>query len=155
MARPGCISKSSAPRHSGHSLDRNHTADSVLKNHIMKNFMPLAFVVTALFMIGCKKASAPNSLTDLGVVELSENTPKRLRLGDGKDCTLSATLLTSGNLQIVITTREKLAPSDTPAGFPVGMPVEETKTMTAPSGEVITAYIGQKLVRFTPQFKTL
>ena len=127
----------------------------MLKNHIMKKLMPLVFVVTALFMIGCKKAGSPNTLTDLGVVELSENTPKRLRLGDGKDCTLSATLLTNGNLQIVITTSEKLAPSDTPAGFPAGMPAEETKTMTAPSGEAITAYIGHKLVRFTPQFKTL
>jgi hypothetical protein len=121
----------------------------------MKQFIALMVLLSTLFETGCNKSSAPTKLTEWGVVELSADAPKHISLGDGKDCSLSATLLTDGNLEIVIKTTEKLAKEETPAGFPVGMPVEETKTITAPAGQQVTGYIGHKLVRFTPQLKTL
>jgi hypothetical protein len=121
----------------------------------MKQFIALMVLLSTLFATGCNKSSAPTKLTEWGVVELSADTPKHISLGDGKDCALSATLLTDGNLEIIIKTTEKLAKEETPAGFPIGIPVEETKTITAPAGQQVTGYIGHKLVRFTPQLKTL
>jgi hypothetical protein len=126
-----------------------------VKNHTMNQFIVLMVMLSTLFETGCNKSSAPTKVTEWGVVELSSDVPKHLSLGDGNDCTLSATLLPDGNLQIVIKTKEKLARGETPAGFPAGMPVDETKTITVPSGEAITSYVGHKLVRFTPQLKTL
>jgi hypothetical protein len=126
-----------------------------VRNLTMKQFIVFRVMLGTLFETGCNKSSPPAKLTEWGVVELSSDAPKHLSLGDGNDCTLSATSLPDGKLQIVIKTKEKLAKGETPAGFPVGMPVEETKTMTVPSGEAITCYVGHKLVRFTHQLKTL
>ena len=112
-----------------------------------------------MLLAGCNKVShitkagESANLTDWGMVELAANTPKHLSLGEGKDCTLTATVLASGNLQIVIKSEDKPADGQTPPGVPVGTPVELTQTMVVPSGVEMAGYVGHKLVRFTPKLK--
>ena len=44
--------------------------------------------------------SADMPMKDLGEVELRASVPKRVRLGVGKDCTLTATILTNGMVRL-------------------------------------------------------
>jgi hypothetical protein len=120
----------------------------------------LAFVVLgALLLAGCgtvsRRVTAADSpqTTDWGTVELSANVPTHLRIGQGQECTLTATWIGGGNLLVEIKSQEKLAKGQTPAGMPAGTSIETTQTMTVPSGVEVVAYVGQKLVRFTPKFK--
>ena len=39
-------------------------------------------------------------MMDLGVVELRDGIPKRVHVGRGKDCTITATVLTNGSVQL-------------------------------------------------------
>jgi|WetSurMetagenome_2_1015567.scaffolds.fasta_scaffold924466_1 hypothetical protein len=41
-------------------------------------------------------------MKDLGEIELRAGMPKRVRLGAGRDCTLTATLLTNGLVQLIV-----------------------------------------------------
>ncbi len=68
----------------------------------------------AAVVIGCSRMTAEEQdevrrsfgvpanvpMKDLGVVELRAGTPKRVRLGAGKFCTITATVLTNGMVQI-------------------------------------------------------
>ncbi|HWH70204.1 MAG TPA: hypothetical protein VNT26_12525 [Candidatus Sulfotelmatobacter sp.] len=116
-----------------------------------------------LLLAGCAtdrrsaQGSDPTGLIDWGVLELSVNTPKRLSLGEGKDCTVTAVSAAAGKLQLKIETKEKLVGGELPPGVPLGTPVESIKTYTAtvPSGVQLVMGIGQRLVRFTPMVKGL
>jgi hypothetical protein len=125
----------------------------------MKNTLALLFAVNILLLTGCTsayhvtKTGGFTKLTDWGTVELSANAAKHLSLGENQDCTVTATLLASGDLQVVIKSEGKLADAQTPTGVPPGTPVETTQAMTVRSGVEIVVYVGQKLVRFTPKFK--
>jgi hypothetical protein len=121
----------------------------------------LVLAITILPLAGCgknpsiTKGRGPTDVIDLGVVELSANTPKRLSLGEGKECTLTAVSVANGNLQIKMETKEKLAGGDLPPGMPAGTPVErmQTATMTVPNGVWLLTSIGQRPLRFTPMLR--
>jgi len=127
----------------------------------MIKFVALCYGVSALLLAGCGKSSQTTKtgdatrLIDWGVVELSANIPKRLSLGEGKDCAVTAVALADGKLEIKIETKEKLAGAEVPPGLPAGTLVESTKTqtMTVPSAIGITVSVGQTPVRFTPKFR--
>jgi RNA polymerase sigma factor (sigma-70 family) len=93
-------------------------------------------------------------MIDWGVVKLSPNTPKHLSLGDGADCTLTTTLSADGKLIIAIRHEGKTTAKDNIPGMPVGMPLHFIDTMTVTSGTPIYGcYVGDKLVRFTPELQ--
>jgi hypothetical protein len=56
---------------------------------------------------------------DLGVVALHPDTPKRIALGDGRDCTITATPLTNGLLQmnVAYTAKEEVVKGQTTHNF--------------------------------------
>ena len=130
----------------------------------------LLLTATVSLLVGCSKEShvsnpsapikvvAPDSLTDWGVVEFSESIPQHLKLNDGRDCTLTATSLSGGKLQIVIKTDGKTAAGDqAPLGapvFPVGTPTHVSSTRIIPSGGTISGYVDNRLVSFTAKLKT-
>ena len=70
---------------------------------------------------------------DLGVVELSERTPKHLSLGEGKDCVLTMTILADGNLKLVFTSESET--SD-------GLPTRILGGGTFPPGHQVVVGIG-------------
>jgi hypothetical protein len=117
-----------------------------------------------LLLVGCGKdqpigkGNDPMGLIDWGVVELSVNTPKRLSLGEGKDCILTAISSDQGKLQIKIETKtmEKLVGKDLPPGAADGTLVESIKTVkaTVSSGVQVVMSAGQRPVRFTPVLKS-
>jgi RNA polymerase sigma factor (sigma-70 family) len=93
-------------------------------------------------------------MIDWGVVKLSPNTPKHLSLGDGGDCTLTTTLSADGKLIIAIRSKRKSTAKDNIPGMPVGTPLQLTQTMTVTSGTpILGCYVGDKLVRFTPELQ--
>jgi hypothetical protein len=111
---------------------------------------------------GCSKVSTTTTadgsthVTDWGMVELAANTPKHLSL-EGKDCTLTATTLGDGKMQIIIKTKteEKLPKAEMPPGVPAGTRVETTHTLTMAvlSGAEIHINVDQMQVCFTPELK--
>jgi hypothetical protein len=127
---------------------------------MIKSFAPV-LAASILLLAGCSKSShvatanAPAAVIDWGVVELSANTPKHLSLGEGKDCTVTATAFSSGDLQITIETREKLVGMELPPGVPAGTSVESTRTqtMTVPAGVEILVSVGQQPIRLKAIFK--
>ena len=121
----------------------------------------LLLAASTLLLAGCSKSSParragdPSNLVDWGVVELSANVPKHLSLGAGKDCTLTAASLPSGDLQIKIETKEKLSGAGLPPGIPVGSRVESTTThtTTVPAGVEIVISVGHTPVRLKAKLK--
>ncbi|HEY1717804.1 MAG TPA: hypothetical protein VGH42_05840 [Verrucomicrobiae bacterium] len=49
---------------------------------------------------------APDSITQLGTVELTNQSPTRLDLGSGKGCVLTPTVLPSGDIQFDVVVEE-------------------------------------------------
>ena len=85
--------------------------------------------MAALLAVGCSKQTAHKAalreelsiaadlpVRDLGVVELSAGTPKLVRLGPGRDLTLTASVITNGMLQMSLAYESK---SETAEGSPV------------------------------------
>ncbi len=75
----------------------------------------LCFIgLVAVLAVGCSRLTAEEEaevrqsfgvpadmpMKDLGKVRLRAGMPKRVRLGAGKDCTLTATMLTNGSVQL-------------------------------------------------------
>jgi len=90
-------------------------------------------------------ASANNTLNkkDLGVLPLSNHISTTVTLGKNRQCTITPTLMKSGNLEIIlamVTTR--------PDGTPRGMNV--ARVLTKP-GEPFDVSIGDLDLAFTPQ----
>jgi hypothetical protein len=133
----------------------------VCKSIIMVKSLALVLGTSALLLVGCGKTSHgpragdPKNLVDWGVVELSVNAPKHLRLGPGKDCLVSAVPLSGGDLQITIQTKEQLAHAELPPGAPAGSRVESTttQTTTVPPDVEIVISVGSTPVRLKAEFK--
>ena len=77
------------------------------------------------FAAGCSRTSAEEAklrrelsiparmaMKNLGVVELRADSPKRVSLGPGKDCIVTATMLTNGLLQMNLAYEAKDAKAD-------------------------------------------
>lgn len=75
----------------------------------------IAFIVLlAVLAVGCSQLTADEAadlrqsfgipadmpMKDLGVVELRAGMPKRVHVGPGKHCTITATVLTNGSVQL-------------------------------------------------------
>ena len=99
----------------------------------MRHIVSLALAaLAAVGVVGCSKTNARDArlrqefsipadmpVRDLGVVELRSDTPQRIVLGDGKDCTVTATLLTNGLLQmnVVYYAKEEVVKGQTTHNF--------------------------------------
>jgi hypothetical protein len=90
-------------------------------------------------------APADQPVKEFGVVELSEGTPKRLSLAEGKEVTLTTTVLQDGDLQVVITSESKTAD---------GLPTRVERKVTVPSGTRIHSSIDGVEVGWTPILKS-
>jgi len=121
----------------------------------------MLIMATGIFLTACQKksveqtlraaevshssVSSNNSLNkkDLGVLPLSNHISTTVNLGKNKECTITPTLLKSGNLQII------LAMETTGAdGRPQDMDVAR---VLARPGEPFDVSIGDMNLAFTPQ----
>ena len=81
----------------------------------IRHIAAIGFIgLLAVLAVGCSRMTADKEaevrksfgipadmpMKDLGVVELRAGIPKRVRLGAGKDCTLTATVLTNGLVRL-------------------------------------------------------
>jgi hypothetical protein len=84
-------------------------------------FSAFCAVALALVPLACSRMTAGEAklrqefsippdmpMRDLGVVELKPDTPKHVSLGKGKECTITATVLTNGLLQIKLAYESKV-----------------------------------------------
>lgn len=92
-----------------------------------------------------KTPSLLPGVTDLGVVELSDRTPMRLDLGEGKGCVVTTTVLNDGQLQMVFTYESK-----TSDGFTIQT---EQTAMVLPGRQMVSVIDGVE-VALTPTLKT-
>jgi len=81
---------------------------------------------------------------NFGVVELSEETPTRFDLGDGKECVATTTVLADGNLQVAFSSGSLVE----------GIPVETKQTSKLTPGVAVATVIDGVDVLFTPTLKT-
>src|SRR6185295_15034033 len=88
--------------------------------------------LAAVTLVNCSKMNARDGklrqefsipadmpVRDLGVLELRPDTPKRIVLSDGKDCTITATPLTNGLLQmnVAYSAKEEVVKGETTHNF--------------------------------------
>jgi hypothetical protein len=93
-----------------------------------------------------KTASLPPGVTDLGVVELSNRTPMRLDLGEGKECVVTTTVLDDGQLQLAFASESK---------SPEGLTIQKEHTVTVlPDRQIIISALDGAVVALTPTLKT-
>ena len=93
-----------------------------------------------------KAPSLPLGVTDLGVVELSNRTPMRLDLGEGKECVVTTTVLDDGQLQMVFASESK---------SPEGLTIQKEHTVTVlPDRQIIISAL-DAVLSLTPTLKTL
>ena len=90
-----------------------------------------------------KAATSPLNRKNLGVLPLSNHVSTTVPLGRNTQCTLTPTLLQSGNVQIILTMETTGAD-----GKPVGMNVAR---VLAHPGEPFDVSIGNMDLAFTPQ----
>jgi hypothetical protein len=83
---------------------------------------------------------------DLGQVELTASTQKRVSLGDGKDCVITPTVLPDGNLQMELVVETKAADGKVQH---VGQ-----ARLTARPGQQCAISVGSTIVSLTPTLKT-
>jgi hypothetical protein len=88
-------------------------------------------------------ATGPLDRKNLGVLPLSNHVSTTIPLDRNTQCTLTPTLLQSGNVQIIVTMETKGAD-----GKPVGMNVAR---VLARSGEPFDVSMGNMDLAFTPQ----
>jgi hypothetical protein len=105
---------------------------------------PLAQTLRAA-EISQSSASSNNSLNkkNLGVLPLSNHISTTVNLGKNRECTITPTLLQSGNLQIILAMETTDA-----AGRPQNMNVAR---VLARPGEPFDVSIGDMNLAFTPQ----
>jgi len=82
-------------------------------------------------------------VTDLGVVELSDRTPMRLNLAEGKECILTTTVLDDGQLQMVFTFESQIN----------GIPIQTEQTATVLPGRQIAQIINGVEIALKPTLK--
>jgi hypothetical protein len=83
---------------------------------------------------------------DLGQVELTASTQKRVSLGDGKDWVITPTVLPDGNLQMELVVETKAADGKVQR---VGQ-----ARLTARPGQQCAISVGSTMVSLTPTLKT-
>jgi hypothetical protein len=109
-----------------------------------------------------QQRSIPATPINLGVIELSPNIPKHVNVGDGKDWTITETILADGKRQITAEANSKVTAEETnedwhksgiPPGTAVGTPEKQTQDMSGlPSDVEITGFFGDKLARYTLKY---
>lgn len=87
--------------------------------------------------------STPMGAKDFGAVELSDQTPMRLDLGQGHECFVTATMLDDGQLQMVFTSESQIE----------GVPVQTERTATAFPGQPTALMIGGVEIALSPTLK--
>ena len=83
---------------------------------------------------------------DLGQVELTASTQKRVTLGEGKDCVITPTVLPDGNLQMELVVETKTGDGKVQRLGP--------SRLTARPGQHCAISVGSTMVGLTPQLKT-
>lgn len=128
----------------------------------MQNFIGVGLIFLAgAFLTACRKqpvgqvlhaaevshssAATRSALDekDLGVLPLSNHIATTISLGERKECTITPTLLRSGNLQIILAME-----TTGPDGRPQGMNVAR---VLARPGQPFNVSIGDMNLTFTPQ----
>lgn len=99
----------------------------------------------AVTAISCSKAPAAKAIKDFGVVELTENTPKRLSLAEGKEAFLTATTLPDGLVHLVFKSESKPL---------FGTSTRLQQETTIPPGEHIIMSVDGVVIGFKPTVKT-
>ena len=98
----------------GSNIRRAEVRDAETIRHPMRipHLAAIGFIgLLAVLAVGCSRMEeadvrrafgvpADMPMKDLGEVELRAGIPKRVRLGAGKDCTLTATILTNGRVRL-------------------------------------------------------
>lgn len=100
--------------------------------------------VQTMFQSVTSNVPLPPGVTDLGQVTLQDGTPMRLDLGNGRECLVTATLLTDGKLEMVFKSESR-----GPDGLPTF--VEQTANML-PQLQAFTVINGVE-VALTPVLK--
>ena len=116
----------------------------------MKNSTPfITLALLSLTLAGC------SSVADLGVIELTPNVPKHIKVG-GADWTLTAKRDASGKEQVIAESAgRKVTQKDIANGYAspnaeIGATLTEQIDLTdLPAGQEVTGYFGGKQVRYT------
>ena len=87
--------------------------------------------------------STPMGVTDLGAVELSDQTPMRLDLGQNHECMVTATMLDDGQLQMIFTSESEIE----------GVPVQRKQTATVFPGLPMALVINGVEIALSPTLK--
>ena len=87
--------------------------------------------------------STPPGVKDFGAVELSDQTPTRLDLGQNHECLVTATMLDDGQLQMVFTSGSEIE----------GVPVQTEHTTTAFLGQPMALVIDGVEIALSPTLK--
>jgi hypothetical protein len=144
-----------------HILNVKH----LISTHIMRIqhiITTNAVVLVALFAAGCSKSpSEPTTqatnvrqvsslpadmpMNDLGEVELTAHTQKRVSLGDGKDCVITTTVLADGNLQMDLLVERK--------GDDGKIQRLAQSRLKARPGQQCAISVGDTMVSLTPKLK--
>ena len=119
----------------------------------MKNHKPLiALTLLALVFAGC---STKNSVTDLGVIKLTPNVPKHIKVGDA-DWTITEKRLANGKLTITAesawhkVTQKDISDSSVPPNTEIGSNIKHTIDLSKLGTDVETiGYFGSTLARYT------
>jgi hypothetical protein len=132
-----------------------------MKIHFACAFALGAAALVAMTAAGCSKSPSgpaqqetklrqkwpvPANMTvkELGVVEFSPHTPKRVSLGDGRDCVLTPTGLADGNLQVDLVVETKVSDGKT----------ERLQSrLITPPGMPCAISVGSSMVSLTPKLK--
>jgi hypothetical protein len=122
-----------------------------------------ATVLATLLAVGCSKSSseptaqaanvrqvsslpADMPMKDLGEIELTASTQKRVSLGNGKDCMITPTVLADGNLQMDLSVERK--------GDDGKIQRLAQSRLTARPGQQCAISVGDTMVSLTPRLKT-
>ena len=120
-------------------------------------------VLTALLAVSCSKSRdeqpgqgkkratdvfspADVPTVDLGEVELTPSTPKRLSLAGGKECVITPTILKDGSIQMDLMVESKVADGRTQR---LGQ-----SRLTQRPGQQCGITVGGMMITLTPKLKT-
>jgi RNA polymerase sigma factor (sigma-70 family) len=92
---------------------------------------------------GASGGAPATEVKDFGMVELSDQTPTRLDLGEGKECLVTATTLADGTLQLGFTSKSMAD----------GVPVQSERTMAVSPGQQLACIIDGVEITLTPAVK--
>src|SRR6185436_3593079 len=116
----------------------------------MKNSAPfITLALLSLAFAGC------SSVADLGVIELTPNLPKHIKVGDA-DWTITERRDASGKRKIFAesagwkVTQKDIVNSSVPPDTKIGSTIKEAIDLTdLPTGVEVTGYFGGKRARYT------